>query len=148
MQKYDSYSATDTRQTAAILASQLHAGDVICLGGDLGAGKTVFVSGVAKALGFTGYVNSPTFTIVNEYVGTMPIYHFDVYRLADSDEFYAIGADEYLYGDGVCVIEWAQRVEDILPAERINVSILKDDKKGDDYRLIVIERISAEGQKV
>ena len=109
--------------------------------GDLGAGKTAFVQGLAKGLGIEGHITSPTFTIVNEYYGRLTLYHFDVYRVADPDEMYEIGYEEYVYGDGVSVIEWPQLIDEILPEKRYNVTITKDYEKGDNYRLIKIERV-------
>lgn len=116
----------------------LGAGDIVCLNGDLGAGKTAFAAGLAKAFGFSGYTSSPTFTLVNEYEASLPIYHFDVYRIDDADEMFAIGLDEYLYGEGICVIEWADKIVDLLPDTRYEVSILKDDTRGENYRKIEI----------
>ena len=107
--------------------------------GDLGAGKTAFVQGLAKALGITSHITSPTFTIINEYEGRLPLYHFDVYRIADCDEMYEIGYDEYINGDGVCIIEWAELIEDIFPDKYYKITILKDDEKGFDYRKIIFE---------
>jgi len=117
-------------------------GQVYTLIGDLGVGKTVFTQGVAKGLGIDGPVNSPTFTIVQIYEeGRMPFYHFDVYRIADPEEMYEIGFDEYLFGGGVCLIEWAELVKEILPKNSIKLSIEKDLDKGFDYRKITIERV-------
>ena len=126
---YKSGSAEDTKKIAAEFAKSLKAGDVLCMYGDLGAGKTAFVQGLATGLGVLDYVNSPTFTIVNEYSGDLPLYHFDVYRIGDSSEMFDIGFDEYLDGDGVTVIEWAELIEDILPESRYNITILKADEE-------------------
>ncbi len=139
--EYISNSVEETKKTASELAKTLKAGDVICMRGDLGAGKTAFVQGLAKGLGINEPVTSPTFTIVNEYYGIMPLYHFDVYRIADPDEMYEIGYEEYIYGDGVSVIEWAELIEEILPEERYEVTILKDVSLHDDYRKIRIEKV-------
>jgi tRNA threonylcarbamoyladenosine biosynthesis protein TsaE len=92
-------------------------------------------------LGIDEPITSPTFTIVNEYEGDLPLYHFDVYRIADSDEMYEIGYDEYVYGDGVSVIEWPQLIEDILPENRYDITISKDYDKGENYRIIEIKEI-------
>ena len=108
--------------------------------GDLGAGKTAFVQGMAKALNIDEPVTSPTFTIVNEYNGTLPLYHFDVYRIGSSDEMFEIGFDEYVNGDGISVIEWAELIEDILPPDTISVTIRKNMEKGEDYREIIIDK--------
>ncbi|CEN80398.1 tRNA (adenosine(37)-N6)-threonylcarbamoyltransferase complex ATPase subunit type 1 TsaE [Paraclostridium sordellii] len=96
---------------------------VICLIGDLGAGKTTMTQSLAKALEVDDYITSPTFTIVNEYEGRIPLYHFDVYRIGSSDEMYDIGFDEYIDGDGVCIIEWANLIEDILPDEYLYIEM-------------------------
>lgn len=96
---------------------------VICLIGDLGAGKTTMTQSLAKALEVDDYITSPTFTIVNEYEGRIPLYHFDVYRIRSSDEMYDIGFDEYIDGDGVCIIEWANLIEDILPNEYLYIEM-------------------------
>lgn len=144
MKNYISNSAADTKKIAAELVNTLNPGSVICMYGDLGAGKTAFVQGMAAALGIDEPVTSPTFTIVNEYYGKMPLYHFDVYRIGSSDEMFEIGFDEYIDGDGISVIEWAELIEDILPEDRINVTILKNMDKGEDYREIKVEGIDIE----
>lgn len=138
---FEANTLHDTCQIAQDFARNLKGGDIICMYGDLGAGKTEFVRAMAQELGIEDYITSPTFTIINEYKGSLDLYHFDVYRIADSDEMYEIGYDEYINGDGICVIEWAQLIEDILPHERYNVTITKDYLKGENYRKIVIERI-------
>ncbi len=137
--KYITNSYEETERVAAELAKSLKGGEVIAMYGDLGAGKTAFVRGLARALGIEGHITSPTFTIMNAYNGRLPLYHFDVYRIADPDEMYEIGYDEYIGSDGVCVIEWAELIEDILPDEYIKINIKKDSEKGDDYREITIE---------
>ncbi|GAA0322820.1 tRNA (adenosine(37)-N6)-threonylcarbamoyltransferase complex ATPase subunit type 1 TsaE [Bacillus carboniphilus] len=104
-----------------VLGSLLNPKDVIAMEGDLGAGKTTFTKGIAKGLGVTKVVNSPTFTIVKEYNGRMPLYHMDVYRLEESDE--DLGFDEYFYGDGVSIVEWAHLIEDYLPSERLTIHL-------------------------
>ncbi len=134
---YKSCSADETKAYAEKFAKSLKAGDVLCMYGDLGAGKTAFVQGLAKGLQVGSYVNSPTFTIVNEYEGTLPLYHFDVYRIADSEEMFDIGFDEYIDGYGVSVIEWAELIEDILPKNRYNITIKKTDDEN--TREITIE---------
>lgn len=137
--KYISNSYDETLTIASEFAKTLIEGDVLCMYGDLGAGKTAFVQGLAKGLGIDEHITSPTFTIVNEYEGTLPLYHFDVYRIADSDEMYEVGFDEYVYGEGVSVIEWCELIEDILPEKRYNITITKNYEKGDNYREIEIE---------
>lgn len=134
---YKSHSADETKNLAANFAKSLKCGDVLCMYGDLGAGKTAFVQGLATGLLIEDYVNSPTFTIVNEYMGVMPLYHFDVYRIDDSFEMFDIGFDEYIDGDGVSVIEWAELIEDILPEKRYNITINKTDEEN--TREITIE---------
>ena len=115
-------------------------GQVYTLTGDLGVGKTVFTQGVASGLGITEPVNSPTFTIVQVYEeGRLPFYHFDVYRIGDIEEMEEIGYDDYFFGEGVCLIEWAELIRELLPERVISVSIEKDLEKGFDYRLIHIE---------
>lgn len=136
---YESYSEKDTQKIAEEIAAQIKCGDVICLNGDLGAGKTVFVTALARAMGVTEYISSPTFTIVNEYSGKMPIYHFDVYRIADCDEMFEIGFEEYIYGGGLCIIEWSCNIEEILPEDRYEIEIRRNYDKGDDYREISVE---------
>jgi tRNA threonylcarbamoyladenosine biosynthesis protein TsaE len=138
--KYISESLEDTQRIAAEIAESLKPGDVLCMYGDLGAGKTAFVQGLAKGLGINSHITSPTFTIVNEYHGRLTLYHFDVYRIADPDEMYEIGYEEYVYGDGVSVIEWPQLIDEILPEERYNVTITKDYTKHDNYRILEIEK--------
>ncbi len=139
--KHISQSYEETLAIARSFAEKLKAGDTVCLYGGLGAGKTAFVQGLAEGLGIDEPVTSPTFTIVNEYYGRLPLYHFDVYRIADPDEMYEIGYDEYVYGDGVSVIEWSELIDEILPEKRYNVKISKDYGKHENYREIDIEEI-------
>lgn len=139
--RYVSESLEDTQEIACRIADMLAPGDVICMYGDLGAGKTAFVKGLAKGLGIDDHITSPTFTIVNEYFGRLKLYHFDVYRITDPDEMYEIGYEEYVYGDGVSVIEWPQLIDEILPEKRYNVKISKDYDKHEDYRIIDIESV-------
>lgn len=115
-------------------------GQVYTLNGDLGVGKTVFTQGVAAGLGITEAVSSPTFTIVQVYEeGRLPFYHFDVYRIGDIEEMEEIGYDDYFFGEGLCLIEWAELIREILPENRIAVTIEKDLEQGFDYRRITIE---------
>ena len=139
--KYISNSYEETQKIAADFAKTLKEGDVLCMYGDLGVGKTAFVQGLAKGLEIDEPITSPTFTIVNEYSGTLPLYHFDVYRIADSDEMHEIGYEEYVYGDGVSVIEWPQLIDDILPEKRYDIEIAKDYDKGENYRTIEIKEV-------
>lgn len=137
--KYQSNSPEETKKIAEDFAKRLSPGSVVTLDGDLGAGKTAFVQGMAKGLDITDYISSPTFTIVNCYEGWLPLYHFDVYRICDCDEMYEIGYEEYINSEGICVIEWSDLIHEILPPERYAVRILKDLEKGEDYREIIIE---------
>ena len=137
--EYISNSYEDTLKIASEFAKTLKKGDVVTLNGDLGAGKTAFTSGVVSALGSNDRVQSPTFTIVNEYRhGSIPVFHFDVYRILDSDEMYDIGFDDYIFGEGVCIIEWAENISDIIDFDRYEVNILKSPDISDDYRKITV----------
>lgn len=135
-----SQSCEQTENIAYELAQGLSGGEVIALDGDLGAGKTAFVRGLAKGLGITDRVVSPTFTIVNEYVhGRIPLFHFDVYRVGCADEMYDIGWEDYLSRGGVTVVEWAQRIMEILESEKpIEITISKNPDISEDYRLISV----------
>ena len=117
-------------------------GQVYTLNGDLGVGKTVFTQGVAAGLGITEPVSSPTFTIVQVYEeGRLPFYHFDVYRIGDIEEMEEIGYDDYFFGEGICLIEWAELIRDILPEKRIEITIEKDLTQGFDYRRITVQEV-------
>ena len=118
-----SYGEEETSQFAVSLAQRLLGGDVIALEGDLGAGKTAFTKGLAKGLGVTRTVNSPTFTIIKEYQGRLPLYHMDVYRVSESEE--DLGFDEYFHGDGVTVIEWAHLIKEQLPEDILIIHIYR-----------------------
>ncbi|MFK2827185.1 tRNA (adenosine(37)-N6)-threonylcarbamoyltransferase complex ATPase subunit type 1 TsaE [Bacillus sp. B190/17] len=131
---FSTASAEETQAFAEKLAQLLKPGDVILLEGDLGAGKTTFTQGLAKALGVKRTVNSPTFTIIKEYQGRLPLYHMDVYRLNDAEE--DLGFDEYFYGEGVCVVEWAHLIDQQLPNDYLKVHIFH---KGNDQREICLE---------
>ena len=121
------------------LGKLLNPGDVICLTGELGTGKTHITKGIAKGLGINDTITSPTFTIVNEYdSGRLKLNHFDVYRVSDSDEVYAIGFDDYIFSDAVSIIEWANYIEDILPPSYLHINISKNLSKGENYRKISI----------
>ena len=135
----ETYSAKETFDFGEKLAINAKSGDVFTLEGDLGCGKTVFSQGFAKGLDVKDNICSPTFTIIQEYYsGRLPFYHFDVYRISDVEEMDEVGFDDYVYGDGVCLIEWANIIEEILPKNRIEVVIEKDLEKGFDYRKITV----------
>lgn len=137
----ESFKAEETFQIGLELGQAAKAGDVICLEGDLGVGKTVFTQGFGLGLSILESINSPTFTIVQEYQdGRLPFYHFDVYRIEDIEEMEEIGYEEYFYGNGVCLIEWSNLIEELLPKKRMLITIEKDIEKGFDYRKITIER--------
>lgn len=115
-------------------------GELYTLDGDLGVGKTVFTKGMAEGLGITEHVNSPTFTIVQVYEsGRLPFYHFDVYRIGDIEEMDEIGYEDYFFGDGVCIVEWAELISEIIPSTAKKITIEKDLEKGFDYRRIIFE---------
>ena len=134
--EFDSYSEKDTEKIGEEFARNLKKGDVIALFADIGCGKTVITKGIAKVFGNRAY--SPTFALMNEYEGSIPIYHFDAYRI-DADGWLDSGFDEYLFGNGICIIEWAENIESILPDKYIKIEITKDLSKGEDYRKIKIE---------
>ena len=136
--KFESFSAEETYALGRKLGEEAKPGAVYCLSGDLGVGKTVFTKGFAVGLGVTDTVNSPTFTIVQEYKGRLPFYHFDVYRIEEPEEMEEIGYEDYFYGDGACMIEWAELIEELIPADAVKVRIRKDLQKGTDYRLITV----------
>lgn len=136
---YESLNPEATYVLAEELGKHACAGDVFCLVGDLGVGKTLFSQGFAKGIGIEESVNSPTFTIVQEYRGgRIPLYHFDVYRIEEPDEMEEIGYTEMIYGDGICLIEWADLIEEIWPEHYTKVVIEKNLEKGFDYRRITI----------
>lgn len=140
---YDSFKPEDTYGIGREMGEQAVAGQVYCLIGDLGAGKTLFTQGFAKGIGIDESVNSPTFTIVQEYEqGRLPFYHFDVYRISDPDEMYEIGYEEYFYGQGVCLVEWANLIEELIPEGAIVIQIDREPERGFDYRKITVHRES------
>lgn len=137
----ETFSADETYEYGRKMGAEAKPGDVYCLTGDLGVGKTVFTQGFAAGLGVREPVSSPTFTIVQEYEGEkMPFYHFDVYRIGDAEEMEEIGFEDYVYGQGVCLIEWANLIREILPEDFMGILIEKDMEKGFDYRRITLER--------
>ena len=136
----ETWTPEETFQLGKELGARAKAGDVYTLNGDLGVGKTVFTQGVAAGLGIVEPVNSPTFTIVQEYEeGRIPFYHFDVYRIGDVEEMEEIGYQDYFYGEGLCIIEWASLIEEIIPTNAKKIIIEKDLEKGFDFRRITIE---------
>lgn len=135
----ETFSAEETRALGEKIGRTARPGDVYTLIGDLGVGKTVFTQGIALGLGIAEPVNSPTFTIMQIYGdGRMPFYHFDVYRIADISEMDEIGYEDYFYGDGLCMVEWANLIEELLPEKRCDVTIEKNLEKGFDYRKITM----------
>ncbi|KGG81227.1 ATPase [Caloranaerobacter azorensis H53214] len=137
MVKIKTNSPEETYSFGYRLGKLLKSGDILCLNGDLGAGKTTLTQSIAKGLDVEDYVTSPTFTLINEYKGRYPVYHFDVYRINDIDEMYDLGFEEYIYSEGVTIIEWASIIEDILPLERLDITIKRG--KEIDEREIIIE---------
>ena len=133
-------SPEETYELGKKIGQQARPGQVYTLTGDLGVGKTVFTQGVAAGLGITEPVSSPTFTIVQIYEeGRLPFYHFDVYRIGDIEEMEEIGYDDYFFGEGICLIEWEELIEEILPKDRISITIEKNLAQGFDYRRITVE---------
>ena len=140
MKTIETYSTGETFALGRQIGQQAEAGEIYTLSGDLGVGKTVLTQGVAAGLGIEEPVNSPTFTIVQIYEeGRLPFYHFDVYRIGDVEEMEEVGYEDCFYGEGVCLIEWADLIEEILPREHRRITIEKDLSKGFDYRRITIE---------
>lgn len=138
--EYDSYSAEETFEIGKQLGKNVRRGDIICLNGDLGVGKTVFSQGFACGMGIKEPISSPTFTIVQTYEeGDMPLYHFDVYRIGCIEEMEEIGYEDYFFGEGICLIEWSENIHEIIPDDAVQVTITKDFDKGFDYRKIYIK---------
>lgn len=135
----ETYSEQETLELGRKLAQEAKPGQIFSLEGDLGVGKTVFTKGMAEGLGITEPVSSPTFTIVQVYEeGRMPFYHFDVYRIGDPEEMDEIGYEDYFFGEGICLVEWANLIEELMPEHTIKITIEKDLEKGFDYRKISI----------
>ena len=135
--EYLSHSPAETERIGEALGKQLKSGSVVAYRGGLGMGKTAFTRGLARGLGCTGRVTSPTFTIVNEYSGTLPLFHFDMYRLDSSDALFDIGWEDYLERHGVCAVEWSENVADALPDDTITVTIARGSEEND--RIITVE---------
>ena len=143
----ETHDPEETFEVGRKIGMNAKPGQIYTLTGDLGVGKTVFTQGVAAGLGITEPVNSPTITINQEYEdGRLPFYHFDVYRIGDLEEMEEIGYDDYFFGQGICLIEWAELIEEILPEKRIEVTIEKDLEKGFEYRKITIEERGEEAE--
>ena len=141
----ESFSDKDTYKLGESLGRSARSGQIFCLDGDLGCGKTVFCAGFAKGLGINTPICSPTFTILQIYEeGRLPLYHFDVYRISDPLEMEEVGFDEYIFSEGVSLIEWGSMIDEILPARTIRVTIEKDLEKGPDFRRITIDEASCD----
>ena len=141
----ESFSEKDTFELGRKFFNDTATTEIYTLDGDLGVGKTVFTKGLARGLGIREPVNSPTFTIVQEYRdGRLPLYHFDVYRIEDPEEMEEIGYDDYFFGEGVRLIEWAEKIRELLPEKVIRITIEKQLEKGFDYRTIIIEGMEEE----
>ena len=137
----ESHSPKETMELGERLGREACCGDIFLLSGDLGCGKTVFAKGFAKGLGIEDDITSPTFTIIHQYEGgRLPLAHFDVYRIADPDEMYAIGYEEYFFGDWVCLVEWPEMIEELIPEGAVHIHILRDDESDMDHRRLVVER--------
>lgn len=133
-------SIDETTKLGLSLGKLVNSGDIICLTGDLGTGKTHITKGIARGLGIDEMITSPTFNIVNEYTtGRLKLNHFDVYRVSDPDEIYAIGFDDYIFSDAVSIIEWANYIEEILPRDFLHINISKDLSKNENYRNITLK---------
>ena len=136
---YETFSPSETEKIGFEMGKNASAGDIYCLSGDLGVGKTVFTRGFAKGLGVEDeYITSPTFTIINEYEGRLNLYHFDVYRIGCIEEMDDTGYEDYFFGNGVCLVEWAELVKEIIPENAKWITVEKDLSKGDDYRKITV----------
>ena len=144
MRVIESFSPEVTFCLGQELGSQAQPGELYTLVGDLGTGKTVLTQGIAKGLGIEEPICSPTFTIVQVYEGgRMPLYHFDVYRIGDVEEMEEIGYQDYFYGQGLTMVEWANLIEEVLPQHYVEIQIEKDLEKGFDYRKITVNEVGA-----
>lgn len=135
MQQIVSHNEEETKKIGNRIGDILKKGDIVCLKGDLGAGKTTLSKSIADALGVDEPVTSPTYTLIHEYQGRIPLYHFDVYRISEPDEMFDLGFDEYLFGEGVCIIEWADKIETLLPETCIWITI----KNGENFNERIME---------
>ncbi len=139
--EWESFSPQETEDLGRKLAEYANEGQIFCLNGDLGVGKTVFTKGFAEGLGVKEQVTSPTFTIVNEYHdGRLPFYHFDVYRISCEEEMDDIGYEEYFFGNGVCLVEWAELIGGLIPKDALWITLEKDYAKSEDYRRVTIRQ--------
>lgn len=138
MKRFETQSPGETRALGRELAQTLAPGAILALVGDLGCGKTAFVKGIVDAFGDGEGVTSPTFTLVNEYEGTVPVYHFDVYRLENPSVEECDWMDDYFFADGICLIEWADNIKAVLPEHTLRITFAKNPEKGEDYREIII----------
>lgn len=136
---FETFSPQETEAIGENIGKNANKGDIYCLEGDLGTGKTVFAKGFAKGLDIHEHITSPTFNIVNEYYGRLPMYHFDMYRISCVEELDDIGYEEYFFGEGVCLVEWASLVMEAIPSNAKWIKIEKDLEKGLDYRKITID---------
>ena len=136
--QWETFSPEETEAIGEKMGQAAKPAQVYSLDGDLGVGKTVFTKGFARGLGITEHVTSPTFTIINEYLGRIPLYHFDVYRISSEEEMDETGYEDYFYGDGVSLVEWATLIPNLMPKDAIRITIEKDFERGDDYRRITI----------
>lgn len=144
MRVIESNSPKETYELGRQIGLEAKPGQIFCLNGDLGTGKTVFTQGFAAGLGITEAVNSPTFTIVQVYEeGRLPLYHFDVYRIDDIDEMDEIGYEDYFFGQGVCLVEWSSQIEELIPADAVQIALEKDLEKGFDFRRITVKYAGA-----
>ena len=137
---YLTHNEIETEALGETLARRLGPGDVVAYRGDLGAGKTAFTRGLARGLGCTGRVTSPTFTVVNEYEGRLPLFHFDLYRLEGEDALYDVGWEDYLDRGGVCAVEWSEQVEEAMPPDAVTVTLARHPER-EDWRVITIEGV-------
>ena len=137
----ETFSPEETAELGRKIGRTVQAGDIICLNGDLGVGKTVFTQGIADGLGIDDSICSPTFTLIQEYEqGRIPLYHFDVYRISGPWDMDDLGYEDYFFGEGVCLVEWGCLIEELLPDSTIMITIEKDLEKGFDYRKITISK--------
>ncbi len=141
MEIYESKNREETYELGVELGRKAKAGDIFAVNGDLGAGKTVLAKGMAKGLGYEGVVNSPTFTVMQEYIGgRLDFYHFDTYRIEEAEEMYELDYEEYFFGKGVCLIEWPGQIEELIPEGAVKINMEYDRPEDIEHRRITIER--------